>query len=163
MYLIVKLVYGKAAALVQCCFFIDELYTMLCNCYTRGIQLSPSLTEIFLLMFADDITIISDTIIGLQRQLTVNVSTIKIIVFKRGGGLSRAERWTYNNCNIEVVNGFSYVGVFFTIRLSMHKMTYFMTVKAKSFFYIICLTLYNNTLVYHIILSLNCLIVRLHL
>jgi len=86
---------------------------MLCNCYTRGIHLSPSLTEIFLLMFADDIAIISDTIIGLQRQLTVNMSKINIIEFKRGGGLTRAERWTYNSCNIEVVN----VGVFFTNRL----------------------------------------------
>ena len=76
-------------------------------------------------MFADDIAIISDTVIRLQLQLkclhtfceqsklTVNVLKTKIIVFKRGGGLSQAERWTYNNCNIEIVNDFWFVGVCF--------------------------------------------------
>jgi len=53
------------------------------------------------------------------------------MAFKRLGGLSRAERWTNNKCNIQVVNGFSYVGVFFTNKLSMHKMADSMTVKAK--------------------------------
>ena len=65
------------------------------------------------------------------------------MVFKRGGGSARAERWAYNNCNIEIVNGFSYVDVFFTHRLSLHKMTDSMTVKAKK---VLNHPLYNNIL-----------------
>ena len=57
------------------------------------------------------------------------------MVFKRCGCLSRAERWTCNNCNIEIVNDFSYVGVFFNNRLSLHKMADSMTVKAKKVLY----------------------------
>jgi len=37
----------------------------------KGIQLFPDILEIFMLMFADDIACISDTVSGLQRQLKV--------------------------------------------------------------------------------------------
>ena len=81
--------------------FIDELYTLLCDCNVRGIQLLPNLTEIYLLMFADDIALIADTLVGLQRQLkrlydfcqrskvVVNITKTKIMVFERGGALAR--------------------------------------------------------------------------
>ena len=36
------------------------------------------------------------------------------MVFKKGGQLSRNEKWVFNGNQIQVVNGFSYVGVFFT-------------------------------------------------
>ena len=36
--------------------------------YLKGIQLLPDLVELFILLFADDIALLSDTIIGLQRQ-----------------------------------------------------------------------------------------------
>jgi len=113
--------------------FIDEFYTLLCDCDVRGIQLLPNLTEIFLLMFADDIASIADTVVGLQRQLNilydfcqrsklvVNITKTKKMVFKRGGVLARSEKWTFNNCKIEVVNGFTYIGLFFTNRLSMYQ------------------------------------------
>ena len=72
--------------------------------------------ELFLLMFADDIAFIADTVKGLQKQfdtlqlycetkkLKVNVNKTKVVVFKRGGQLSRRERWTYNGLLIEVIN-----------------------------------------------------------
>ena len=49
--------------------YINELHTFLENQNTRGVQLFPDITEIFMLMFADDVGLISDTIFGLQRQL----------------------------------------------------------------------------------------------
>ena len=49
--------------------FIDELYT--CDCDVRGIQLLPNLTEIYLLMFEDDIALIADTVVGIQRKLNI--------------------------------------------------------------------------------------------
>lgn len=114
--------------------FIDELYTKLRDNNTRGVQLLPNMIEIFLLMFADDIAMISDTIVGLQRQLNilcdfctgsklvVNVMKTKIMVFKRDGRLSNHEKWSYDNYKLDVVNGFNYVGLYFTNRLSLFKM-----------------------------------------
>ena len=52
-------------------------------------------------MFADDIALIADTLVGLQRQLkrlydfcqrskvVVNITKTKIMVFERGGALAR--------------------------------------------------------------------------
>jgi len=53
------------------------------------------------------------------------------MVFKRGGALARSEKWTFNYCKIEVVNGFTYVDLFLTNRLSMYQMADAMSVKAK--------------------------------
>jgi len=122
--------------------FINELYTMLNNNNTRGIQLFPDTVEIFMLMFADDIALIADTVVGLQKQLnilyefctqnklTVNIEK-KILVFKRGGQLASREKWTYNSSRLDIVNGFTYVGIHFSNRLSMYKMAETMSSKAK--------------------------------
>lgn len=92
----------------------------------RGIQLFPELTEIFLLLFADDIVLISDTIKGLQQHLDimknfcydfkkiVNVIKTKIIVIRRGGRFRQREKWYYNGQLIEIVNAFHYVGFLFS-------------------------------------------------
>ena len=47
--------------------FINELEKALENEGIRGIQLFPDYTEVFLLVFADDIALISDTVSGLQK------------------------------------------------------------------------------------------------
>ena len=123
--------------------FINELYDLMTTNDVRGIQLYPDLTEIFLLMFADDIACISDTVSGLQKQLNilsnfcsnnrlkVNTQKTKVMVFKNGGSLSSREKWTYNEIILETVNGFSYVGVYFTNRLSLYKMAEAMSIKAQ--------------------------------
>ena len=61
----------------------------------------PNLTEICLLMFADDIALIADTVVGLQRQIkrlydlcqrskvVVIITKTKLMVFERGGALAR--------------------------------------------------------------------------
>ena len=109
----------------------------------RGIHLYPDFMEVLLLMFADDIACISDTISGLQKQLNilsiycatyklqVNIDKTKVLIFKKGGQLSRREKWYYNGHILETVNGFSYVGVHFTSNLSMYKMAESASIKAK--------------------------------
>ena len=69
----------------------------------HGIQLIPGGEEIFQLLFADDIVLISSTPTGLQRQinsleeisrtlgLTVNLDKTKVMVFRKGGFLGRYE------------------------------------------------------------------------
>ena len=70
----------------------------------KGIQILPNDIEILLLMFAEDVALLSDTICGLQRKLNVlnefsnncclkvNTQKTKIMVFKIGGRLSNNER-----------------------------------------------------------------------
>ena len=123
--------------------FIDDLNSMMHDSNVRGVQMFPNLDEIFMLMFADDIALISDTTGGLQKELNilynfceksklvVNVGKTKIMVFKRGGALSRFEKWSYGNCKLDVVNCFNYVGMLFTSKLSMFKMADAMSAKAK--------------------------------
>jgi len=69
-----------------------------------------------MLLFADDTACSADTITGLQRQLNVlqecchdfklivNVTKTKVLVFKKGGRLSKAEQLFYNNSHIETAN-----------------------------------------------------------
>ena len=72
----------------------------------RGVQSFPEIIEILILLFADDVILLSDTIIGLQRQLSilgyfcddyhieVNTGKTKVIVFRNRGNLARREKWT---------------------------------------------------------------------
>ena len=110
----------------------------------HGIQLLPGLDEIFLLMFADDIVLISSTPSGLQNQinnlrkaseslgLTVNLDKTKTMVFRKGGHLSAGESWTYGNKKIETVNSYKYLGFTLTTKLSYSYACGEYTSKAKS-------------------------------
>ena len=81
--------------------------------------------NLFLILYADDTVIISDSSEGLQRQLdalysycadwklTVNISKTKIMVFRNRGKLNEREQWCYNGIRIEVVNTFDYLGLLF--------------------------------------------------
>jgi hypothetical protein len=96
----------------------------------HGFQFLPGLQEIFLLLFADDICLISTTPAGLQNQienlekasetlgLKVNLDKTKIMVFRRGGRISKKERWFYKGKEIELVNKYKYLGFYLTTKLS---------------------------------------------
>ena len=88
------------------------------------------MAEVFLLQFADDVALVSLTPGGLQNQLNnfkaeadrlkleVNLAKTSIIVFRKGGHLSRHERWTYGDVELEVVNLYKYLGIALTTKLS---------------------------------------------
>ena len=109
----------------------------------RGLQFFPEIIEILLLLFADDVISLSDTIVGLQRQLSileyfcddyhVEVNTVKtkVLVFRNGGNLSRTEKWTYKGTILEVVNGFHYVGLLLTAQMSLNRMVSNLALKGK--------------------------------
>ena len=81
----------------------------------HGVQLLPGKQELFSLLFADDIVLLSSTPVGLQDQidnlsniskrlgLSVNIEKTKFIVFRRGGFLGRGERWTVDGKDFELV------------------------------------------------------------
>ena len=96
-----------------------------------GYQFIPGAKELFTLLFADDIALISLTPAGLQTQinnlkraaeklgLVVNLEKTKIMVFRKGGYLGRLEKWYYGRERIEVVNNYKYLGYTFTTKLSV--------------------------------------------
>ena len=96
----------------------------------HGFQMIPGGAEIFSLLFADDIVLLSSTPHGLQRQinslqsasktlgLTVNLNKTKVMVFRKGGFLGRREKWWYGNNVLEVVNSYKYLGFLLTTQLS---------------------------------------------
>ena len=51
--------------------FINEFAKNIINNGTRGIQLPPDMTELFILLFADAIVHLSDPTVGMQNQLGV--------------------------------------------------------------------------------------------
>ena len=83
-----------------------------------------------ILLFADDVILLSETIIGLQTQLNslfsavsrlqlkVNRNKSNIVVFRKGGYLGARERWVYDDCMMKVVNSYRYLGICFSTKLS---------------------------------------------
>lgn len=125
-------------------FLINELANDVLEHGDHGIQLTPDVVQILILLFADDVTLTSYCPSGLQRQIdilkrfadnfnmTVNLTKTKIIVFRKGGFLKRSESWKYGNEKIEVVNGYKYLGLHFTTKMSLVKMVGELASKAKS-------------------------------
>ena len=86
-----------------------------------------------LLMYADDIVILSEDINVLQKMIEkleeyceiwnmeVNLEKSAIMVFRNGGRLSSAEKWKYKGENVKIVSEYTYLGVIITPKLSFQK------------------------------------------
>jgi hypothetical protein len=123
--------------------FINQLATHINVSGVHGIQLLPNLLDLFILLFADDIALISLTPGGLQIQLDilkqccdrlklmVNKEKTKIMVFRKGGFLGQNEQWNYDSERLEVVNKYLYLGFTFTTMLSFNIGTSHLLIKAK--------------------------------
>ena len=95
----------------------------------HGVQLHPDIIKLFIMLFADDVVLLSYTPVGLQHQLnllarnadaldlTVNLEKSNIVVFRNGGYLARCEKWYYKDSVVKVVNAYKYLGVWFSTRL----------------------------------------------
>ena len=98
-----------------------------------GIQLFPDLAEVGILLFADDIVLIADSVFELQKKLdilyevavklglVVNMDKSKVVVFKKGGHLAGHDRWHIGNTILEVVSEYSYLGLIFSTKLNDKK------------------------------------------
>ena len=95
---------GEICSPVLFSLFISELANEIMQRGRHGIQLIPDLIEIFILLFADDVILVSDTVCGLQNQsnvlfdtanrlsLFVNMDKSKIVVFRNGGHIALREK-----------------------------------------------------------------------
>ena len=95
----------------------------------HGITLSPDLIQILIMLFADDVVLLSYTVIGLQQQLNilkdtakklglvVNLQKSNVVVFRNGGNIAAREKWFYDGMKLEIVNQYKYLGVIFFYRV----------------------------------------------
>ena len=86
-------------------------------------------------MFADHVALLSSTSVGLQNQLKVlcevanrlgllvNLEETKIVVFRNGGCLARAERWYYGIELVSVANSYKYLGLKFTTLVCLNRIS----------------------------------------
>ena len=102
--------------------FLNDMENILSNDDETGVELEHGL-KLYLVMFADDMTIFSETRKGLQNGLdalhvycnrwglTVNVDKTKCVAFKKGGRSGKLDKWKYNGQDIETVTQFKYLGL----------------------------------------------------
>ena len=109
--------------------YLMELNKMLLNSNCPGIFLDNNYPDVHLLMYADDICIMADTVGRLQQQLNVlelfckrygmrvNLTKTNVIVFRNGGPLRKNEKFYYNNQQIETATYYKYLGTLFSSSL----------------------------------------------
>ena len=96
--------------------FINKLALEVIKNGRHGASFIDYYFELFILLLADDVVLLSETVIGLQTQLNilqrssssfqlkVNMSKSNIAAFRKGGYLGTRERWTYDRVLLPVVN-----------------------------------------------------------
>ena len=109
----------------------------------HGVQMLSGMAEIFFLIFADDLVLLSTSPVGLQTQinnlslissrlgLEINTAKTKVMVFRRGGFLAQGEKWFLKGNELEVVNSYKYLGYMFTTKLSVTAAVDNLSVQAK--------------------------------
>ena len=134
---------GEICSPVIFSLLINELTKDILEKGKHGVQLSPELIHLLILLFADDVALMADTVAGLQKQLdilhttclnldlTVNLDKSNIVVFRNGGHLALREQWNFGNVPLSVVNCYKYLGVYLTTKLSFSRTLDDLAAKAK--------------------------------
>ena len=122
---------------------INELAAEVSENGKHGVQLLPGLIELFILLFADDLALLSCSPTGVQTQLdclqrvcldlglTVNTDKSKVMVFRKGRLLGRSERWFIGGNILEVVNRYLYLGFTFTTAMNANEAAKQLAAKGK--------------------------------
>jgi hypothetical protein len=99
----------------------------------RGIFVGQDYLDILMLMYADDICLIDDSVFGLQRKINilysfcnkwgflVNLDKTEVLVFRNGGTLKSIEHWNYGNEKVRISTYYNYLGLMCSNRLSWTK------------------------------------------
>ena len=114
---------GEITSPLPFSLLINVLTLDIMNNGKHGVQLHPDITELFIMLFADDVVLLSYTPVGLLHQLnllarnadpldlTVNLERSNIVVFRNGGYLATCEKWYTIKNVVKVVNAYKYLGV----------------------------------------------------
>ena len=112
----------------------------------HGLQFHPDVSELLILLFADDIILISDTVQGIQRKinillqisellgLTVHTGKSKVVVFRNGGHLAAHEKWFIINTPLKVEVEYTYLSIVFSTRLRHTCTQNYLATRAKTAF-----------------------------
>jgi hypothetical protein len=121
--------------------FIDDILDRLEGANTHSPVIRKR--QVVGLLFSDNLAV-GATTIGLQRaiscikdysdewSLQINVTKTKIVVFKKGGKLSRDEKWRLGGEEIEIVNKIKYLGVVINSRGTWDKERKQVAIRGKS-------------------------------
>ena len=108
--------------------YVNKLINMLNEFHNPGLYIDETFS-FDLLMYADDIALVNDTIGRLQKSintlstfcdcygLKVNMSKTNVIVFRNGGPLRHNEHVFYRGEPITCVSYYKYLGILFSSRL----------------------------------------------
>lgn len=104
--------------------FLNDIEDHLISNGFDGIEMH--MIKMFILLYADDIVIFSNSADGLQGgldsllvycnrwKLKLNVDKTKVIIFRKSGSLPRHLSFSFNGEQIEIIKSFSYLGIIFT-------------------------------------------------
>ena len=110
--------------------YINQLVYICQRSGNPGLYLNEDFSSVHVLMYADDLAMVNDTVGRLQAELNslsqfcqkyglrVNKLKTKIMVFRNGGKLRNNERWLYDGSTIETVSYYKYLGITFSSRLN---------------------------------------------
>lgn len=115
---------GDALSPFLFALFINDIEEFFRKSGMTGVNID-GITELLMLLFADDIVILSKSPLDVQHKLnileayarykglSVNIDKTKILIFHRGRP-QKLKPFTFNNKEIEVVNKFCYLGITFS-------------------------------------------------
>ena len=95
--------------------FINDLIKYLKHTCERGIFVSDAISDLFAVLFTDDVASFSDTVARLQKQIDaidtfsqniemkINIDKTKSVVFRREGIIKSTEKWFLGWKSIEIV------------------------------------------------------------
>ena len=111
---------GESTSPLLFSLFVNDLERTLTH-QSIGIKIHETIMK--LLMFADDMTIFSETREGLQTGLNclesyctkwglvVNTAKTKVVVFRKGGRLGQYDNWILGGKTLDIVPSFKYLGL----------------------------------------------------
>ena len=125
-------------------FLVSHLCLEVIGKGKHGVQLKPNGSELFLLLFVDDIVLLSDTVPGLQNQinnlknaadklgLLINMEKTKVVVFRNGGFIAAHEKWMIGDIKLEVATQYKYLGVTLSTKLCTNTILSDLVTRAKA-------------------------------
>ena len=111
-------------------FYLNEFIKDCKDDECKGVYVDEMYRDVNMLLYADDLVLIGDSIGRVQRLLTklndycnkwglkVNMGKTKMIVYRNGGIVKGCEKCYFNCVKIDIVKHYNYLGVVFSSRLS---------------------------------------------
>ncbi|KAI5717270.1 hypothetical protein M8J77_003059 [Diaphorina citri] len=123
---------GDSISPLNFVIFINDLEDYLRSHGMEGVSVTSSV-DILLLLYADDLILMGSSPVDLQKKLTllfsycqenkmqVNESKSKVVIFRRGGRISRFDVFHYGDRRLEVCSDYNYLGILFSSHGVFHK------------------------------------------